>query len=163
MRKGALGAPGARPHGEPSSRDGEVARPAHPQQLRSLPASHPRVGRCTRGDLQGPEVWFAEVDDLPAADMAELCHEHTNCIKGFKATATGDLAPLAGWWHFLWDQDNMQWNITDPTGENGYVVVQSVDASFPPAALINAAPGIVLQPIVSIIEEEGLFPPIRRS
>lgn len=103
------------------------------------------------------------MDDLPAADMAELCHEHQGCIKGFKATATGDLAPLAGWWHFVWDQENMQWNITDPTGENGYVVVQSVDASFPPAALINAAPGILLQPIVSIIEEEGLFPPIRSS
>ncbi len=103
------------------------------------------------------------MDDLPAADVAELCREHKNCIKGFKATATGDLAPLAGWWHFLWDQENMQWNITDPTGENGYVVVQSVDASFPPAALINAAPGVLLQPIVSIIEEEGLFPPIRRS
>ena len=71
------------------------------------------------------------MDDLPAADMAELCHEHQDCIKGFKATATGDLAPLAGWWHFVWDQENMQWNITDPTGENGYVVVQSVDASFP--------------------------------
>jgi hypothetical protein len=129
----------------------------------SPPASFPRVGRWTRGDLQGPEVWFAGVDDLPAADTAELCHEHQDCIKGFKATATGDLAPLAGWWHFVWDQENMQWNITDPTGENGYVVVQSVDASFPPAALINAAPGILLQPIVSIIEEEGLFPPIRSS
>ena len=103
------------------------------------------------------------MDDLPAADMAELCHEHQDCIKGFKATATGDLAPLAGWWHFVWDQENMQWNITDPTGENGYVVVQSVDASFPPAALINAAPGILIQPIVSIIEEECLFTPIRSS
>ena len=99
------------------------------------------------------------MDDLPKADMAELCHEHNNCIKGFKATATSDLAQLAGWWHFLWDQENMQWNITDPTGENGYVVVQSADASFPPAALINAAPGILLQPIVSIIKEQGLFPP----
>ena len=97
------------------------------------------------------------------ADTAEECRDHDSCIKGFKAAATGDVVALPGWWHFEWDQQASQWNITDPTGGTRYVVVQSADAAFPPAALIDAVPGMTFEKIVTVINEKGLFPPVRRS
>ena len=95
----------------------------------------------------------------PDEDTAADCQQHENCIRGFKRQATGDLAPLAGWWHLEWDQNASQWNITAPNGEMRYVVVQLADAGYPPAALINAVPGLLFEPIVVAIKNKGLFPP----
>jgi hypothetical protein len=97
--------------------------------------------------------------DLPEEDTAAACGEHSSCICGFKRQAAGEPPPLAGWWHFGWDQEASQWNLTGPNGETRYVIVQLTDAPFPPAALINAVPGLVFGGIVKAIEREGLFPP----
>lgn len=99
------------------------------------------------------------MDDLPEADSVEACPEHPNCIRAFKRFASDQLMPLAGWWHFGWDQGASQWNLTEPTGKTRYVVVQLADAPFPPAALIEGLPGLGFEPIVRAIEEKGLFPP----
>ena len=95
----------------------------------------------------------------PDEDTAAECREHESCIRSFKRQATGELASLAGWWHLGWDQNASQWNITLPDGEMRFVIVQSQDAGFPPAALINAAPGLLFEPIVEAIRDKGLFPP----
>lgn len=99
------------------------------------------------------------VDDLPQTDMAEKCPEHASCIRAFKRRASGPVMPLAGWWHLIWDQENSQWNLTAPNGKPRYVVVQYEDAPYPPAALIDAVPGLTFEPIIRSIEEQGLFPP----
>jgi hypothetical protein len=97
--------------------------------------------------------------DLPEEDTAAACGEHSSCIRGFKRQAAGEPTSPAGWWHFGWDQEASQWNLTGPNGETRYVIVQLTDAPFPPAALINAVPGLVFGGIVKAIEREGLFPP----
>ena len=95
----------------------------------------------------------------PSADTVEICPEHPSCIRAFKHFASGQLSPLTGWWHLVWDQAASQWNITDPAGGNRFVIVQQADAPFPPAALIEAVPGLGFEPIVAAIQEQGLFPP----
>ena len=99
------------------------------------------------------------MDQEPNADTVEACPEHPSCIRAFKRFASGQLSPLTGWWHLVWDQAASQWNITDPAGGNRYVVVQQADAPFPPAALTAGAPGLGFEPIVAAIQEQGLFPP----
>jgi hypothetical protein len=99
------------------------------------------------------------VDQEPNADAVEACAEHPSCIRAFKRFASGQLSPLTGWWHLVWDQAASQWNITDPAGGNRYVVVQQADAPFPPAALTEGAPGLGFEPIVAAIQDQGLFPP----
>ena len=96
----------------------------------------------------------------PERDRARLCQGgHPSCIEGFVPSATGEHVGLAGWWHFEWDQGASQWNITDPTGGTRYVIVQLADAGYPPAALINAVPGLSFEPIVVAIRDEGALSP----
>ena len=100
------------------------------------------------------------MDDPKKEDRARPCGEgHPGCIEGLIPSATGEHIALAGWWHLAWDQQASQWNITDPTGEPSYVLVQAADSGYPPAALINAVPGLLMEPIVVAIEDQGLFPP----
>jgi hypothetical protein len=120
-------------------------------------------GSCALADTLAadriPFVSSRTMVDLPQEDTAAACGEHSSCIRGFKWQAAGEPTPQAGWWHFGWDQEASQWNLTGPNGETRYVIVQLTDAPFPPAALINAVPGLVFDGIVNAIEREGLFPP----
>ena len=95
----------------------------------------------------------------PKPDTVEACPEHPSCIRAYKRFASGQLSPLTGWWHLVWDQAASQWNITDPAGGARFVIVQQADAAYPPAALTEAVPGLGFEAVVAAIQDRGLFPP----
>ncbi len=64
---------------------------------------------------------------------------------------------FAGVYHLRWVGAERRWNMTRPDGQT-----QTVDAStdgLPPAALINAFPGVAFAPVVTAIAEQALSPP----
>jgi hypothetical protein len=79
----------------------------------------------------------------------------------FKRYATGELMPLAGWWHLGWDEVDRIWHLTDPTGTT---VDREVPADeHPIGALVGSVPGLAFHAVADKILKEGLFPPPRRD
>jgi hypothetical protein len=97
----------------------------------------------------------------PEGDTAVRCHEHDACIRAFKRYATGELMPLAGWWHLRWDQESNAWHMTDPTGQTR---IRDVSVEEDPVdALVGSVEGVAFRAIADTILKEGLFPPPPRD
>jgi hypothetical protein len=93
----------------------------------------------------------------PDEDTAAPCDEHDACIRAFKRYATGELTPLAGWWHLKWDQGDGAWHMTDPAGRTRVRAIATDED--PVDALIGSVEGLAFQTIADAILKEGLFPP----
>jgi hypothetical protein len=87
--------------------------------------------------------------------LAELCVEHSCCIRAPRVEASPEVSHLAGEWHLMWMRDDSAWFLAPPQG-NVWEIRVPGDAD--PAGEL-AVDGVMFEDIRREIDQKGLFPP----
>jgi hypothetical protein len=92
---------------------------------------------------------------MTGESLAQLCAEHSCCIRVPRVEASPELPHLTGEWHLMWMPDDSAWFLVPPHGNVWEIRV--ADDAYPPGEL--AVDGVMFDDIRQAIDRKALFPP----
>ena len=87
--------------------------------------------------------------------LAELCAQHSCCIRVPRVETSPEFSHLAGEWHLMWMPDDSAWFLAPPRGNVWEIRVTT--GADPTAQL--AVDGVMFDDVRRAIDREALFPP----